>query len=97
MNILQRHKKTKNYDLVLGGPYSPPKATDVAKEYCAKMLKKAQEHKKSTGKTFVWTSDNLPILRPDERRAVLKIYKKHFKVDYNATTGLCLCHPKEEA
>jgi len=39
-----------------------------------------------------WISDNLPMLSRNERKQVLKIYKKHFKtVDYNPLTGVCKC------
>ena len=39
-----------------------------------------------------WVSDNLPQLPAPERRAILKVYKKHFKtVDYDPISGICKC------
>jgi hypothetical protein len=41
----------------------------------------------------VWISDNLPTLPRNERKAIIKVYKKHFKfVDYNFNTGVCKCY-----
>ena len=40
----------------------------------------------------VWVSDNLPTLSRSERREILAIYKKHFKVvEYDSVTGVCKC------
>ena len=40
----------------------------------------------------VWVSDNLPTLGRKERREILDIYKKYFKVvEYDAATGICKC------
>lgn len=39
-----------------------------------------------------WISDNLPTLSRRERRDILDIYKKYFKVvEYDSTTGICKC------
>jgi len=39
-----------------------------------------------------WISDNLPMLSRNERKQILKIYKKHFKtVEYDPVTGVCKC------
>ena len=39
-----------------------------------------------------WVSDNLPQLSRQERKQILKIYKKHFKtVEYDPNTGVCHC------
>ena len=40
----------------------------------------------------VWVSDNLPTVSRSERREILAIYKKHFKVvEYDSVTGVCKC------
>lgn len=40
----------------------------------------------------VWISDNLPMLAAEERKAILKVYRKHFHtVDYDPITGICKC------
>ena len=40
----------------------------------------------------VWVSDNLPELPSGDRKAILKVYRKHFHtVDYDPATGICKC------
>lgn len=40
----------------------------------------------------VWISDNLPQLASGDRKAILKVYRKHFHtVDYDPATGICKC------
>jgi hypothetical protein len=40
----------------------------------------------------VWISDNLPTLGRKERREILEIYKKYFKVvEYDSVSGVCKC------
>jgi hypothetical protein len=55
----------------------------IAEEMCIKtkqMVKKC------------WVSDNLPMLTAGDRRAILKVYKKHFHtVDYDPISGICKC------
>jgi hypothetical protein len=57
-------------------------------------LKIAEEYSKRM-KTMVdkcWVSDNLPELSPGDRKAILKVYRKHFHtVDYDPATGICKC------
>lgn len=56
---------------------------DIAHAYARQML--AMTNK-------VWVSDNLPTLGRKERREILDIYKKYFKVvEYDAATGICKC------
>ena len=39
-----------------------------------------------------WISNNLPMLSRGERKAILKVYSKYWgKVDYDASTGVCVC------
>jgi hypothetical protein len=55
-----------------------------------KIAEKECERWSST--TKCWVSDNLPQLPASERRAILKVYKKHFKtVDYDPISGICKC------
>ena len=42
--------------------------------------------------TGVWTSDNLGDMPRSERRAILKVYAKHFNiVEYMPASGVCKC------
>ena len=55
----------------------------IAEEYSKRM--KAQCSK-------VWISDNLPELSSGDRKAILKVYRKHFHtVEYDPDTGICKC------
>jgi hypothetical protein len=55
----------------------------IAEDYCIKV-------KKMTKKW--WVSDNLPMLSAQDRRAILKVYKKHFHtVEYDPISGICKC------
>jgi len=55
----------------------------IAEEYSKRM--KAQCSK-------VWVSDNLPELSSGDRKAILKVYRKHFHtVEYDPDTGICKC------
>ena len=55
----------------------------IAEEYSKRM--KAQCRK-------VWVSDNLPMVPAGDRRAILKVYRKHFHtVEYDPITGICKC------
>lgn len=56
---------------------------DIAHAYAKQMLAATKK---------VWISDNLPTLGREERREILSIYKKYFKVvEYDAATGVCKC------
>lgn len=55
-------------------------------------IKIAEEECKKWSNSKCWVSDNLPQLPASERRAILKVYKKHFKtVDYDPISGICKC------
>ena len=39
-----------------------------------------------------WIQDNLPDLTSGDRKAILKVYRKHFHtVEYDPDTGICKC------
>ena len=58
---------------------------EVAHIYCKKNLKLLEDD-------AVWISDNLNQLPRQERRAILKVYKKYYKiVEYTPETGVCKC------
>ena len=61
----------------------------IAEEYIKLVLSMTKE---------VWVSDNLPTLTSGDRKAILKVYKKHFHtVDYNSVTGICKCYQIDPA
>jgi len=58
---------------------------NIAKDYSIKM-------KSLMADTGVWISDNLGMMPRSERKAILKVYKKHFNiVEYTPTSGVCKC------
>jgi len=55
-------------------------------------LKIAERECERWSNSKCWVSDNLPQLPASERKAILKVYKKHFKtVDYDPISGICKC------
>lgn len=55
----------------------------IAEDYCIKMKQLIAK---------CWVSDNLPMLSAGDRKAILKVYKKHFHtVDYDPISGICKC------
>ena len=57
-------------------------------------LKIAEEYSKrmKAGAKKCWISDNLPELPSGDRKAILKVYRKHFHtVEYDHDTGICKC------
>ena len=43
-----------------------------------------------------WFSTNLPEVSRADRKGILKVYKKVWdRVEYDANTGICVCHKKE--
>ena len=55
----------------------------IAEDYCIKAKKLAKN---------CWVSDNLPMVSAGDRKAILKVYKKHFHtVDYDPISGICKC------
>lgn len=46
----------------------------------------------------VWVSTNLPEVNRADRKGILRVYKKVWdRVEYDANTGICVCHKKETA
>lgn len=55
----------------------------IAEDYCIKMKQLIAK---------CWVSDNLPMVTAGDRKAILKVYKKHFHtVDYDPISGICKC------
>ena len=59
----------------------------LAEDYCKKIAGSVKEY---------WASDNLPEMSSEERRAILKVYKRHFHtVEYDSDSGICKCWVKK--
>ena len=57
----------------------------IANQYCINIKKMIKDD-------GVWISDNLGDMPRSERKAILKVYKKHFSiVKYTPVDGVCKC------